>query len=119
MNKCTLSINGFELPVYLGWPDAERQQAQTVRVDLVIQLKKLPKACETDQLQDTFCYDTLLEHLRAKIYNRQFHLIEYLTKEIHTIIKTMLPVDCQLTVSTLKFPAISGLSGGVTFTYAE
>lgn len=113
-----LSINGFELPVYLGWPEAERQQIQTVRIDLTIQFAAPPKACETDQLQDTFCYDELLEQLRVKIADRPFRLLEHLTSEIYKIIKPELPKDAKLTVNALKWPPIIGLTGGVAFTCA-
>jgi dihydroneopterin aldolase len=119
MQHCKLTINGFELAVLLGWPDAERQQAQTVRIDLTIQFKSPPPACASDQLQDTFCYDKLLTHLRDKISDREFHLIEHLTAEIHHILKPLLPADAQLSISVLKFPAINGLTGGVTFSIGD
>ena len=119
MQRSKLTINGFELAVLLGWPEAERQQAQTVRIDLAIEYETPPTACMTDQLQDTFCYDKLLTHLRDKISDREFHLIEHLTVVIHSIIKPLLPADSQLTVSVLKFPAISGLTGGVTFSVGD
>lgn len=119
MHNCTLSINGFELPVHLGWPDAEREQAQTVRIDLEVEFAAPLKACETDQLQDTFCYDKLLMHLHDKMSERQFRLVEYLAAEIHRIVKPLLPTDCFLTVHVLKFPAISGLTGGVRFSFSN
>lgn len=119
MQNCTLTINGYELPVHLGWPEAERQQAQTVRVDLTVQFSTPPKACASDQLQDTFCYDKLLTHLRDSIAEREFHLIEHLAAEIHAIIKPLLPNGARLGVQLLKFPAISNLTGGVTFNYGD
>jgi dihydroneopterin aldolase len=119
MQNCALTINGFELPVYLGWPDAERQQAQMVRIDLTVRFAKPPKACVSDQLQDTFCYDTLLTHLREKISDKEFRLVEHLTADIHSILKSLLPSDATLSVHLLKFPAINGLTGGVTFFYGD
>lgn len=118
-SKQILTINGFELPVLLGWPEAERQQAQTIRIDLEIRFTATPKACETDQLQDTFCYDKLLTHLREQTTEREFHLIEHLAAEIHHMVKPSLPKDSQLTVHVLKFPAINGLTGGVSFAYTD
>lgn len=117
MTSCKLSINGFELPVHLGWPDAERQQAQIIRIDLQIQFASPPKACVTDQLQDTFCYDKLLNHLHEKIDTREFRLIEHLAAEIHSLLQPLLPSEAKLTVNLLKFPSINGLTGGVTFSY--
>jgi len=119
MQKSSLMINGFELPVCLGWPEAERRQAQTVRVDFEVQFATPPKACETDQLQDTFCYDKVLTLVREKIQEQEFRLIEHLAVEIHRMTKPLLPSGTLLTVHVLKFPAIPGLTGGVTFTCAD
>ncbi len=119
MKNCALTINGFELPVFLGWPDAERQQPQTVRIDLIVQFATTPEACTTDQLQDTFCYDKLLARLREKITDKEYRLIEHLASDIHTLLKSLLPHDAKLKVSLLKFPAINGLTGGVTFSYGD
>lgn len=119
MNHYTLTINGFELPVHLGWPDAERQQSQIIRVDLSIQFATSPKACVTDQLQDTFCYDKLLSHLHTHVRDKEYRLIEHLAADIHQLLKPLLPSDIKLTVRLLKFPAINGLTGGVTFSYGD
>ena len=112
-----LTLNGLELSIYLGWPQTERLQPQTVSVDMTIQFAVPPKACTTDTLNDTFCYDELVTLLKEKIAQRQFKLLEYLCYEMYQIVKNFLPADVTLRLCVTKKPAIENLTGGVRFCY--
>lgn len=113
--QASLAINDFEMPVFLGWPDDERQEPQLVSVTINILFEKLPLACETDNLTDTFCYDFLLEQLKQKTAENPIRLIEHLAKKIHDILQELLPSVHMLSVSVTKKPNIAGLKNGVTF----
>ena len=112
---CNLMINQFELPVFLGWPQDERKDAQIVSIDIHINFQSPPLACNSDKLEDTFCYSWLTEQIRAKIANQSFHLIKHLAKTVYSITGTLVPNATMISVNLTKKPNISGLKGGVTF----
>lgn len=113
----SLSIKQLELYVYLGWPDLERHQEQAVLLDVDIWFPKPPKACVTDNLDDTFCYSTLIAGIRDKVANKNFHLIEHLNHEIYQFVKSQLPDQSKIIVRITKHPKIRGFTGSVCFSY--
>lgn len=113
----SLLINGLELCVYLGWPDQEQHEAQVVHLDVDIWFPKPPLACDTDKLEDTICYATLVDSIQNFLGKKKFRLIEHLCKEIHTFIKAALPDGARVIVKITKHPRIQGLTGGVRFSY--
>jgi 7,8-dihydroneopterin aldolase/epimerase/oxygenase len=115
----TLMINELKLPVHLGWEDIERVTAQMVSVDLCFFYQKPIAATTTDTLTDTFCYQTLIQHLKQQVHQRHFKLIEYLAHELYVIIKKTVVADYLLTVKVTKWPAISNLAGGVSFSCGD
>lgn len=114
-----LEINGFVLPIFLGWPDAERKSEQTITLDIEIHFRTPPLACSTDKLEDTFCYSHLADILHEQIAHQAFHLIENATKVIYELIKSEVPCDATVIVHLRKFPNIDGLTKGVRFTYGD
>lgn len=115
-----LHIKDFKLAVFLGWPDEERLREQEVLLNINIHLPKPPTACETDQLQDTFCYHQLVNLIREKTRGQHFHLVEHLAREIFHLLQPILPGQTKLVVSITKHPAsIKELIGGVCFRYGN
>lgn len=112
-----LTVNGLELNINLGWPQAERQQQQTIIVDIIIQFNETPPACITDDLKDTFCYDELIKILKKNVVSRHFKLIEHVGYEMYQLVKSLLPDYALLQLSVTKKPAIENLTGGVRFCY--
>lgn len=115
----SLSINGLELSVHLGWTEEECQREQIVLLEVDISFSDIPKACATDNLDDTLCYSALITTIREKINNKKFRLIEFLTHELYQIIKAYLPEGSKIMVRLTKYPPIQGLTGGVCFTYTD
>jgi len=114
--QCNLSINQFELPVFLGWPNEERHHSQVVSIDIHIGFLNMPKACNSDRLEDTFCYSGLTDQIRKHTAEQPFRLIEHLAHTILTITKELIQDTIMITVSVTKKPRIEGLKGGATFT---
>jgi len=117
MTHALLKINDLELSVNLGWPEEERATQQIVMVSLEIFFNTPPKACLSDQLSDTFCYDDLIQHLTHQLAQKQFRLIEHLAHEIYLQVKKI--VNHQVIVHLNKKPNIAGLMGGVCFSYGD
>src|SRR3990167_6107360 len=107
-NSC-LSLNALELELFLGWPNEERIRKQVVKLDVKIHYPTAPKAGASDDLQDTVCYRELIEALRKKIGEKHYRLIEHVTEEVYTFLKSFLPSQSFLSVSLTKHPQIQGL----------
>jgi dihydroneopterin aldolase len=76
-------------------------------------------ACTTDQLSDTYCYDTLVNTIKTSVATRNFRLLEHLGREIHQTVKNSLASDIKVSIRITKKPAILNLTGGVTFCYSD
>lgn len=85
MAKAAICIDSLETDVYIGTTEEEKSCKQKVKWFISISFPKRPKACKTDLLGDTICYDyivdiiikiscmkkyTLLEHLVATVYDK-------------------------------------------------
>jgi 7,8-dihydroneopterin aldolase/epimerase/oxygenase len=110
-----IELRGLVLPVVLGWLADERQQPQQVVVDFNLKFLTPPKACVSDNLEDTFCYDTLTATLRQKVIDGEFRLLEHLGHEIYQHIKSYVNDNTKVGVRVKKQPPIANLSDGVYF----
>ena len=114
----SITLQGLELSVNLGWPQGERVKQQTVTIDVTIRFANIPLACTTDHLEDTYCYDTLIAAIKNQLAPRHFRLLEHLGHEIYTIVKQTVTA-ARVQVRVVKKPAIVNLTGGVAFCYGD
>lgn len=114
-----LVLHNLEFLVYLGWESSERKKKQKVTVDIDIQFAHTPIACTTDSLHDTFCYDALNQTIIKHIDKKTFHLLEYLTFEIYSIVKLFLNLKNKTTICVTKYPDAFLKSTGVSFFYSD
>ncbi|HVE44009.1 MAG TPA: dihydroneopterin aldolase [Gammaproteobacteria bacterium] len=117
--KTNLSIRQLELSVFLGWPEAERAQKQSVWIDIEWRPINVPGACVSDNLEETLCYFTLITQLKEKTEGTSFRLIEHLAQTIYKIVQTFSSLPAQIQVGVKKYPPIPGLTQGVYFTYGD
>lgn len=119
MISSSIQLNALKLEIFLGWLDSERMQQQTIFADIHLGFLTPPKACISDDLQDTFCYDMLISQIKTHLANRHFRLIEYLGQDIYQYLKQILNPGISIKISLTKKPAIENLTGGVTFFYGD
>lgn len=112
----SLFINNIDLPIHLGWTDNERAEQQVVQIDIEVFFTAPPKACVTDNLDDTYCYDQIIQILFDKTKDKQYHLVEHLAQQIHQIVKSYFNNEMVL-IHVYKHPVIKGFSGKVRFSY--
>lgn len=118
--QASIALQGLELSVFLGWPSRERAQKQVVTLDVIIDFAAPPTACKTDQLDDTYCYDTLVNHIKQMADARSFRLIEHLGHEIYDLIKQFIQqAETKISIRLVKKPTIENLVGGVAFCYGD
>lgn len=107
-----LHLSDIELWVHLGAGASERVLAQPVCLNLMVRFAHAPKATQTDRLEDTVCYATLVTQLRAHVGSKSFCLIEHL----HYFISLWLIAQgytFDLAVTKMR-PPLEGI-GSVTF----
>lgn len=117
---CTnMTLSGLELSVYLGWMEAERLQKQNVILDINICFLNPPKACLTDDLSDTVCYNALVNTIKELFSAKKFKLVEHLGAELYQTIKLAVASEAKINVWIKKQPAIPNLTDGITFQYGD
>ncbi|OQW53033.1 MAG: hypothetical protein A4S09_08000 [Proteobacteria bacterium SG_bin7] len=111
-----LRLNRFELNILLGWPQKERAKPQTIYLDIELKGSSLFKACKTDALEDTVCYDILAVAIKSYVSGKEFKLIEHLTWELFAFVKQRIPKKMKLKLMITKPEApVEGLLGGASF----
>lgn len=114
-----LTIQSLALATHIGWTAQERSKRQIILVDITIAFAKTPKACLSDQLDETYCYDTLVNQLHQHIRSTSYRLIEHMAYDIHAVMKTLLPKKTRISIVVTKHPRVKGLRGGVRFEYGD
>lgn len=115
--KSDIIIRNLKLKVIIGWHEVEQLKPQTILVDIEIVFPTPPKACITDELKDTICYETLIKNIKTRVNHRTFRLIESFGHEIHQIVKQMTQAQCKVVVT--KQTMIEGLNVDVSFSYGN
>jgi dihydroneopterin aldolase len=112
-------LHKLEFLVFLGWGAIERSQPQTISVDIHIHFAKPPAACLTDDLADTFCYDTLNKTLKNHLSAKEFRLLEHLAYEIYSCVKAFITPENKINLCVTKHPDVFFKSGGVSFWFGD
>lgn len=113
-------LKTLSLPVYLGWPQDERLQKQTIFLDVCLRFSKPPKACLSDHLQDTVCYAHICQLIQSHVAKQKFQLIEYLAQDLYKLIKSHVKKSTRITLRLTKKPGgIKELIGGAQFCYGD
>lgn len=107
--QSSLVLSGLSLSVYLGWGEAERAISQIVSLSIRIQHAALPAGCQSDELEDTLCYDQLSQALERYLSGKTYRLIERLTNDLFIEIKKQLNASDRLTLTVTKQPPMDQL----------
>ncbi len=117
MSHPELTIRGILLPIRLGSSADERLDPQPVEIDLTIRFETPPRGMVTDRLEDTVCYDALVNTVKAVVSDREFSLVEHLANEIFTSLRGLVEPGDELRVTVRKVsPPIPEITKGAEFT---
>lgn len=119
MKKSQLRIVNFKLPVYLGVGEVERQFLQILEIDIDIHFKTPPKGGENDLIENTVCYDQLIQDLNARFKHQSFKLIESVATQIYDLIKSQVLESARVYVRVKKKPSLVGLAGYLEYGYGD
>ena len=117
--KMHITLHQLELTLSLGVTDAERSQKQVVLLDIDIHLIKPPKACTTDDVADTYCYDALTQCIKKQTASRSFHLLEHWAYTLHCHIKSFITEPASVSVRVTKKPILGMPVAGVSVYYGD
>ena len=111
--KCALIIEDLKLKVNLGVTAKERKKKQQVLVSIKINFSYPPKACETGEISDTVCYDTLTQEIKKFCRHKEFTLIENLGMQLFFLVKKSIFKDSELYLSIVKLRPLRGLARSI------
>ncbi len=105
-----LIFNDFKLPVYLGVTAKERARKQNVLITVKISFMRPPRACETGNINDTICYDALIQKIKQFCHNQKFTLLELLGEQLFILIKNSIFKESKLYLHLAKLRPLKDLA---------
>lgn len=78
-----LDINGYVTYFVLGCNKEEKLDKRKVLIDISLRFKDSQISCKTDKLEDTICYNSLLQFIESKLNGMEFNLIEKATQFVY------------------------------------
>ena len=113
-----ISVQQLELEVFLGVPEEENSLLQKIWLDFDIHFSNLSKACISDNIDDTICYDNLVNLIAQFCSGKKFHLIEHLGYKIYHLLKESTQ-NLPITIKISKKPLLKYSSSGVCFKISD
>ena len=118
--KAVLTLNSYTCLVRLGCEAQERSIPQAVSFTVSFAFPDIPKACQTDNLEDTICYADACESIRKVAECKEYRLVEHLADEVFRSLRSLVNSKVKITLLTKKVnPPVEGLSGGAHFELTE
>ena len=120
---CKLVVSELDLLVYLGCRIHEKKKKQTISVTIEINFRDMPAGVNTDEIEDTVCYSTLVKHIQNFVKNKKFNLVENFSKEVHNCVYDFLAERkySKTLVRVIVHKNIPGaaIKGGIFFEYSR
>lgn len=80
-------LNEVKIETRLGVPDWERRLPQTIILDIELAMPH-SRACQSDAIEDTIDYGTVVARIRQTLTDNSFKLVEALAEHIAQLILT-------------------------------
>ena len=110
-----LTVKELALPIHLGVSRKERNILQEVLFSVEMEFFEKTPAEKTDSIESACCYEKACRIIRDCVQGREFHLIEYLAREVLGALTKEFP-SVRVSLTVHKNPPIKGLKGGVSYT---
>jgi dihydroneopterin aldolase len=112
--NCHLFLKDLMLPVNLGVSEVERSKPQLVVVNITLLFPEIPHACVSDDLQETICYESLVNALQEFCADKSFYLLEALVYQLYHFLKKYLAQslqkEVQISLEVAKKPPVRNLA---------
>lgn len=97
-----LEFPSFTLPLYLGVRKEEKLKKQPVSFIIKLCFSSMPKGCTTDNIEDTFCYEKIINDLSLLLLDKEYCLLESLALESYLFLKQKLSDDRLIFITVKK-----------------
>lgn len=115
-----ISLNKLRISAKLGVTKEERNKPQDIDVSFRFHLQGIPKACETDNIEDTVCYHKISDLITEICSKKEFKLLEYLCYLVYKEVRKKVAQDIKIWVLVEKLtPEIEGLVGSSSFEFSD
>lgn len=84
-----LKIVSVEIPLRIGCYEEEKHKKTPIQITVELKPESC-LACQTDQLQDTVCYDQLMQFLNQQCFQKTYQLIEFACNDIFQTVRRFL-----------------------------
>lgn len=116
--RTSLELQDLRFKILIGCNDEEKILQQEIQVYIKIFFSKEPIGCQSDDINDTVCYDQVASTIRDICNLKHYHLIEHLGWRIYKEIKKKYPFKITIKINKLN-PPIHELKGGAIFTIED
>ena len=118
--KAGLRLRDICLMMRIGHLAIERETAQAISLDVSIDFHQPPIACDSDQLNDTVCYDQLITGIQLLCETSHFQLLEHCAATLYAHVKAQLSDKDAVMIGVTKcHPPIAVLQGGAHCYYGD
>jgi FolB domain-containing protein len=108
--KGELYIRGYKTRIILGNAMCEQEEPREIIMNISFRWSSGPYACQSDDLKDTICYDSLLKTVKNALDGHIFHLVERFAQYVYDIIHASVGKDVAVRVEVVKpHPPIEGV----------
>jgi 7,8-dihydroneopterin aldolase/epimerase/oxygenase len=116
----SLKLNELIVQIKLGISEQEREVPQNVHIGIELKFNTPPKACITDNIEDTVCYSKIAKKIIGTCQDKEYQLIEFLCQEVFSLIRSDLESSTKIKISITKLnPPIVGIATSVNFEYSD
>lgn len=102
MPSSSLSLNEISYFVYLGCTKSEQAQVQEIQLSILIEFNEPPPACQTDRLEETYCYSQLNDEVEKVCQGKAYATIEHLGFQCWNAISSLIHSQDKLTIKIDK-----------------
>lgn len=116
-----LNVEALKIPVILGVTEDERRFPQEVTVWVRVYYSEPPAGMAIDH-SHYLCYDEMCQAMLKRAMRNEFHLIEYLTAELYSTLRDIVPDEAKIWLKIHKDlpPSLVGyMVEGASATYTD
>lgn len=115
-----VSLNDMKVSMSIGLSDDERSEKQDIILSFKLFYTTPPKACETDEIEDTNCYYKIYQIADNYCSNNSVKLLEYLCYQLYKLIRNVTDDDIKIWVKAEKCrPPIDNFAGTSSFEFSD
>lgn len=115
---CSITATDIMVLVNIGVSEAERLVPQSLSIDFQIIFSDIPNACNSDQLEDTVCYEKIINLINKFGATKKCQLLEHFGFELFGLLKNATQ-NTKIKLKITKQPVINSFAGNTIFEISD